>query len=181
MILHFLLLNDLIFMKQSLFRSEDGCLYRARVVKFLVEAPEKATVQFIDFGNSEAVEVVYQYPACLGLELAPAADEVVLARCLVSTGEAKKKVLEDCLMGEEEKSLELQLERDKETGMQVARFYEDGVEVIFDNKIEPVADVVVEAEVEESPEVKIEPDMNKNFTSEDLKVMEVRRPLVEPE
>ena len=63
-----------------MFRSEDGCLYRARVVKFLVEAPEKATVQFIDFGNSEAVEVVYQYPACLGLELAPAAAEVVLAR-----------------------------------------------------------------------------------------------------
>jgi len=161
-------------------RSEDGCLYRARVVKFLVEAPEKATVQFIDFGNSEAVEVVYQYPACLGLELAPAAAEVVLARCLVSTGEARKKVLEDCLMGEEEeKSLELQLERDKETGMQVARFYEDGVEVTFDNKIEPEADVVVEAEVEESPEVKIQPDVNKNFASEDLKVMEVRRPLVE--
>ena len=176
----FLLLNDLIFMKQSLFRSEDGCLYRARVVKFLVEAPEKATVQFIDFGNSEAVEVVYQYPACLGLELAPAAAEVVLARCLVSTGEAKKKVLEDCLVGEEEeKSLELQLERDKETGMQVARFYEEGMEVTFDNKIEPVADVVVEAEVEESPEAKIQPDMNKNFTNEDLKVMEVRRPLVE--
>ena len=157
-----------------MFRSEDGCLYRARVV-----VPEETTVQFIDFGNTEAVEVVYQHPACIGLELAPAAAEVVLARCLVSTGEAKKKVLEDCLMGEEEKSLELQLERDKETGMQVARFYEDGVEVTFDNKIEPVADVVVEAEVEESPEVKIEPDMNKNFTSEDLKVMEVRRPLVE--
>jgi len=161
-------------------RSEDGCLYRARVVKFLVEAPKKATVHFIDFGNSEAVEVVYQYPACLGLELAPAAAEVVLARRLASTGEAKKKVLEDCLMGEEEeKSLELQLERDKETGTQVARFYEDGLEVTFDNKIEPVADVVVEAEVEECPEAKIQPDMNKNFTSEELKVMEVRRPLVE--
>ena len=141
--------------------------------------PEETTVQFIDFGNTEAVEVVYQHPACIGLELAPAAAEVVLARCLVSTGEAKKKVLEDCLMGEEEKSLELQLERDSETGMQVARFYEDGVEVIFDNKIEPVADVVVEAVVEENLEVKIEPDINKNFTSEDLKVMEVRRPLVE--
>ena len=162
-----------------LLRSEDGALYRARVVKVLAEV--ETTVQFIDFGNSEAVEVVYQYPAFLGLELAPAAAEVVLARCLVSTGEAKKKVLEDCLMGEEEeKSLELQLERDKETGMQVARFYEDGVEVIFDNKIEPVADVVIEAEVEESlSKVKIEADVNKNFTSEELKVMEVRRPLVE--
>ena len=76
-----------------MFRSEDGCLYRARVV-----VPEEITVQFIDFGNTEAVEVVYQHPACIGLELAPAAAEVVLARCLVSTGETKKKVLEDCLM-----------------------------------------------------------------------------------
>ena len=59
-------------------RSEDGCLYRARVVKVLAEVPEETTVQFIDFGNSEAVEVVYQYPAFLGLELAPAAAEVVL-------------------------------------------------------------------------------------------------------
>ena len=93
------------------------------------------------------MEAIYQYPACLGLELAPAAAEVVLARSLLSTGDAKKKVLEDCLMGEEEeKSLELQLERDKETGMQVAKFFEDGVEVTFDNKIEPVPEVVVEAE-----------------------------------
>ena len=108
----------------------------------MVEVPDGVTVQFIDFGNSETAEVVYQYPACLGLELAPAAAEVVLARSLLSTGELKKKVLEDCLMGEEEEtSLELQLERDKETGMQVARFYEDGLEVTFDNKIEPVPDV----------------------------------------
>ena len=112
------------------------------MTKLSAEVPDGVTVQFIDFGNSETVEVVYQYPACLGLELAPAAAEVVLARSLLSTGDAKKKVLEDCLMGEEEKSLELQLERDKKTGMQVARFYEDGVEVTFDNKIEPVAEVV---------------------------------------
>jgi len=160
-------------------RSEDGCLYRARVTKFLVEVPDGVTVQFIDFGNSETVEVVYQYPACLGLELAPAAAEVVLARSLLSTGELKKKVLEDCLMGEEEEtSLELQLERDKETGMQVARFYEDGLEVTFDNKIEPVPDVLVEAEEREIPKATVEPDVNKNFTSEELKV---RRPLVEAE
>ena len=151
------------------------------MTKFSAEVPDGVTVQFIDFGNSETVEVVYQYPACLGLELAPAAAEVVLARSLLSTGDAKKKVLEDCLMGEEEKSLELQLERDKKTGMQVARFYEDGVEVTFDNKIEPVAEVVVEAEKEEVPQPPVEPDVNKNFTSEELKVMEVRRPLVEAE
>ena len=72
------------------------------MTKFLVEVPDGVTVQFIDFGNSETVEAVYQYPACLGLELAPAAAEVVLARSLLSTGDAKKKVLEDCLMGEEE-------------------------------------------------------------------------------
>merc|ERR1719234_21787 len=50
------------------------------------------------------------------------------------------------------------------------------MEVTFDNKIVPVAEVVVEAEGEEIP---VEPDVNKNFTSEELKVMEVRRPLVE--
>ena len=142
------------------------------------EIPDEAIVQFIDFGNSETVEVVYEYPAILGLELAPAAVEVVLAQTLLSTGEAKKRVLEDCLIGEGEKSLELQLERDKETGMPRARFYEDGVEVTFDNKIEPQADVVVEVEGDERSEAKTEPDVNKNFTSEDIKDMEVRRPLV---
>merc|ERR1719234_635016 len=50
------------------------------------------------------------------------------------------------------------------------------MEVTFDNKIVPVAEVVVEAEGEEIP---VEPDVNKNFTSEELKVMEVRRPLVD--
>ena len=63
------------------------------------EIPDEAIVQFIDFGNSETVEAVYEYPAILGLELAPAAVEVVLAQTLLSTGEAKKRVLEDCLIG----------------------------------------------------------------------------------
>ena len=125
-----------------LFRSEDGCLYRARVV----EVGKRTAVQFIDYGNSEDVDEVYHYHAFLG-KMAPAAAEVVLARTLLCSGEAKKVVLEDCLIGEEGKTLELQLEKDKETGMQVARFYEEDVEVVFDNKLEPVIDVVVEADV----------------------------------
>ena len=149
-------------------RSEDGCLYRARVV----EVSKRTAVQFIDFGNSEDVDEVYHYHAFLG-KLAPAAAEVMLARTLLcSSGEAKKVVLEDCLVGEEGKSLELQLERDKETGMQVARFYEEGVEVIFDNKLEPVIDVVVGAEVVEVPEAAAKPDVNKNFSPAELKVIE---------
>jgi len=155
-------------------RSEDGCLYRARVV----EVGKRTSVQFIDFGNSEDVDEVYHYHAFLGM-LAPAAAEVVLARTLLSSGEAKKVVLDDCLIGEEGKSLELQLERDKETGMQVARFYEQGVEVVFDNKIEPVVDVVVEAEGVDDHGAVAEPDVNKNFSPEELKVIEERRPLVE--
>ena len=111
--------------------------------------------------------------------LAPAAAEVVLARTLMSSGEAKKVVLDDCLIGEEGKSLELQLERDKETGMQVARFYEQGVEVVFDNKIEPLVDVVVEAEGVDDHGAVTEPDVNKNFSPEELKIIEERRPLVE--
>ena len=39
-------------------------------------------------------------------------------------------------MLEEERSLELQLEKDKDTEMKVARFYEAGQEIVFDNKIE---------------------------------------------
>ena len=157
-------------------RSEDGCLYRARVV----EVGKRTAVQFIDFGNSEDVDEVYHYHAFLG-KLAPAAAEVVLARTLLcSSGEAKKVVLEDCLIGEEGKTLELQLERDKETGMQVARFYEEDVEVVFNNKLEPVIDVVVEAEVvPEVPEAAAEPDVNKNFSPAELKVIEESRPLVE--
>merc|ERR1719474_1946741 len=93
---------------------------------------------------------------------------------LLCSGEAKKVVLEDCLIGEEGKSLELQLERDKETGMQVARFYEEDVEVVFDNKLEPVVDVVVEAEVVEDQEAAADPDVNKNFSPVEPKVIEER-------
>ena len=71
------------------------------------------------------------------------------------------------------------MERDKKTGMQVARFYEEGAEVVFDNKLEPVVDIVVEAEVVEVPGVAAEPDVNKNFSQAELKVIEERRPLVE--
>ena len=144
----------------------------------MVEVGKKTTVQFIDFGNSEDVDEVYHYHSFLG-KMAPAAAEVVLARTLLCSGEAKKVVLEDCLIGEEGKTLELQLEKDKETGMQVARFYEEGVEVVFDNKLEPVIDVVVEAEVVEDQEAAMEPDVNKNFSPAELKVIEERRPMVE--
>ena len=51
---------------------------------------------------------MYHYHAFLGM-LAPAAAEVVLARTLLSSGEAKKVLLDDCLIGDEGKSLELQL------------------------------------------------------------------------
>merc|ERR1719204_154304 len=111
--------------------------------------------------------------------MAPAAAEVVLARTLLCSGEAKKVVLEDCLIGEEGKTLELQLERDKETGMQVARFFEEGVDEVFDNKMEPVVDVVVEAEGIEVHDAAAEPDVNKNYSPTELKVMEERWPLVE--
>ena len=75
--------------------------------------------------------------------------------------------------------MELQLERDKKTGMQVARFYEEGAEVVFDNKLEPVVDIVVEAEVVEVPGATAEPDVNKNFSPAEFKLIEERRPLVE--
>ena len=78
-----------------LFRSEDGCLYRARVVG----VGKRTAVQFIDFGNSENVDGVFHYHSFLG-KMAPAAAEVVLARTLLCSGEAKKVVLEDCLVGE---------------------------------------------------------------------------------
>ena len=144
----------------------------------MVEVGKKTTVQFIDFGNSEDVDEVYHYHSFLG-KMAPAAAEVVLARTLLCSGEAKKVVLEDCLIGEEGKTLELQLEKDKETGMQVARFYEEDVEVVFDNKLEPVIDVVVEAEGVEVHGAATEPDVNKNFSPAELKVIEERRPMVE--
>ena len=134
--------RGLLAIESYLFRSEDGCLYRARVV----EVGKRIAVQFIDYGNSEDVVEVYHYHSFLS-KMAPAAAEVVLARTLSCSGEAKKVVFEDCLIGEEGKTLELQLEKDKETGMQVARFYEEDVEVVFDNKLEPVIDVVVEADV----------------------------------
>jgi hypothetical protein len=71
-------------------KSEDGCVYRARVSG--VRGPSKqdawvagkpgqaVTVEFFDFGNQEEVESVLEYPATLGLELAPAAIEVVPVR-----------------------------------------------------------------------------------------------------
>ena len=78
-------------------------------------------------------------------------------------------------MLEEGRSLELQLEKDKDTEMKVARFYEGGVEIVFDNKIEASAifdeardsgqpeedDVVIEEEnVIEAESL----DQNKNVT-----------------
>ena len=71
-------------------KSEDGCVYRARVSG--VRGPSKpdgwvagepgqaVTVEFFDFGNQEEVGSVLEYPATLGLELAPAATEVVPVR-----------------------------------------------------------------------------------------------------
>ena len=157
-------------------RSEDGCLYRARVIG--INRPENSAkksticVQFFDFGNLEEVDVVLEYPASLGLDLAPAAAEVVLARS-VSRSQDMQDVLEKCLMGEEERYLELQLEKDKETGMKVATFYENGKEIQFDKTIEVSSvfdkrdrsveesdDVVVESEdfIKNVPEVKTAED-----------------------
>ena len=111
----------------------DDCLYRARVVK-----TEKigALVDFFDYGNYENVAEVLGYPVSLGLELAPAAAEVFPVR-LLPTGTNRVNRLENFLMGElGEKLVELQIEEDKETKRMVARFYENGEEIVFDNKIE---------------------------------------------
>ena len=60
-------------------RSEDTCLYRARVTglqsgkqdAWVAGQPAGAvTVEFFDYGNTEAVAEVLEYPACLGTELA---------------------------------------------------------------------------------------------------------------
>ena len=141
-------------------RSEDTCLYRARVTglqsgkqdAWVAGRPAGAvTVEFFDYGNTEAVAEVLEYPACLGTELAPAAAEVVLARTVRAQGRDKVALLEACLMGED-RSLELLLEKDKDTGMKVARFFEDGEEVIFDNKIEAAKVFDKEREVEAAAE-----------------------------
>jgi hypothetical protein len=154
-------------------RSEDGCMYRARVTGVAAARPDAwlpdtskvgISVEFFDFGNVEQVEAVLEYPAALGLELAAAAAEVVLARPPAARGAARLALLEAGLVGDGEMTLELQLEKDAETGMKVARFYEDGEEVMFDNKIEPNStkaelagdrdEVVQEVEVEvKDPEV----------------------------
>ena len=141
-------------------RSEDACLYRARVTgmesgkqdAWVAGRPAGAvTVEFFDYGNTEAVCEVLEYPACLGTELAPAAAEVFLARTVRAQGKDKVALLEACLMGED-RSLELLLEKDKDTGMKVARFFEDGEEVIFDNKIEAAKVFEKEREVEAAAE-----------------------------
>ena len=120
-----------------LFRSEDGCLYRARVV----EVGKRTAVQFIDFGNFEIVETVYHYPTWLGLEMAPAAMEVELAGSLVSS---TREEMEQVLMGEEgEKILEVQMEKEKVSGLHVARFFENGLEVSFCSKVEEALSNVV--------------------------------------
>ena len=123
------------------FRSQDGYCYRARVREVQFEAPYKALVQFIDFGNCEIVETVYHYPTWLGLEMAPAAMEVELAGSLVSS---TREEMEQVLMGEEgEKILEVQMEKEKVSGLHVARFFENGLEVSFCSKVEEALSNVV--------------------------------------
>ena len=103
-------------------------------------------VQFFEFGNTEVVDRVLEYPRCLGLELAPCAVEVVPVQTLPKGGE-RQGVLEACLMGED-MLLELLVEKDRETGMKVVRFYENKEEVVFDRETEVVVeeDVVIESE-----------------------------------
>ena len=123
------------------FRSQDGYCYRARVREVQFEAPCKAFVQFIDFGNFEIVETVYHYPTWLGLDLAPAAVEVELAGSLVGS---TREEMEQVLMGEEgEKILEVQMEKEKVSGLHVARFFENGLEVSFCSKVEEALSNVV--------------------------------------
>ena len=122
-------------------RSHDGYCYRARVREVQFEVPYKALVQFIDFGNCELVETVYHYPTWLGLEMAPAAMEVELAVSLVSS---TREEMEQVLMGEEgEKILEVQMEKEKVSGLHVARFFENGLEVSFCSKVEEALSNVV--------------------------------------
>ena len=127
------------------FRSQDGYCYRARVREVQFEAPCKAFVQFIDFGNFEIVETVYHYPTWLGLEMAPAAMEVELAGSLAgSLVGSTREEMEQVLMGEEgEKILEVQMEREKVSGLHVARFFENGLEVSFCSKVEEALSNVV--------------------------------------
>ena len=127
------------------FRSQDGYCYRARVREVQFEAPCKAFVQFIDFGNFEIVETVYHYPTWLGHDLAPAAIEVELAGSLAgSLVGSTREEMEQVLMGEEgEKILEVQMEKEKVSGLHVARFFENGLEVSFCSKVEEALSNVV--------------------------------------
>ena len=152
--------------------SEDGCIYRARVVTNKQAGGAgggRLRVEFFDFGNMEVVERVVEYPACLGLELAPAAAKVVLARPPAARGPERQPVLEACLLGDEgDRRLQLQLEKD-ETSVQVARLYENGEEVLFDNKIK--AAMVFEKSVEqhyEEEDVVVESEMMKKYEEASL-------------
>ena len=58
----------------GLAKAKDGCLHRARVIttsKSGGGSSDRWTVEFIDFGNIEVVDLVLVYPRCLGLELVP--------------------------------------------------------------------------------------------------------------
>jgi len=106
--------------------SQDGELYRARVVSI----DSKVTVAFIDFGNIDVVEDIYELP--IGIEmLAPASAEVVTARELPKQN--TQQILEDVLM--EAVNLVLVLEKD-ESGARVGKFYSMGKEVKWDSVVE---------------------------------------------
>jgi len=107
---------------------QDGELYRARVVS----VDSKATVAFIDFGNSDVVsgEDLYELPP--GLEmLAPASAEVVMARELPK--QKTQQALEESLMEVENLILVLEME---ETGAKVGKFYASGKEIKWNTVVE---------------------------------------------
>jgi len=156
----------------------DGLFYRARVIQELENSV--CSVKYIDYGDSERVPLynLFYYPPGLDM-VAPGAEEIILAR--QPKAEDVQTLLTDTLMDVE--GVQLYLEID-ETGSKVGRFYINGEEMKWDEKItakevftkdersaEDNEDVVVEEAVALKETVAIAP--TKEVPSEDKIVTEV--------
>ena len=108
--------------------SQDGVLYRARVTSLCPQS-QLLMAQYFDYGNMEEVDLssLYLYPDCL-IEVAPGAEEIVLANPPDCTGENRRGLLEELLLDVE--GLVLVLETG-ETGMIVGRFFFNDAEITF--------------------------------------------------
>jgi len=148
--------------------------YRAKIVEQLEN--KVCVVKYIDYGDTERVleSNLFYFPA--GVEMfVPSSDEIIPARGIPTKN--MKETLEAALM---DKELVLVMEED-ETGVKVGKFYDNKVEVTWDDVVDPKSvvenkpkdaedgDVVVES----IKEINVEESQLANEVTEDVGTVSV--------